>query len=101
MKRVGVLSREALEGIRGVMRKLGYYSSREHVWHLVDTVDAQRLVIERLLDEWQWPTAESPQWRGWWQDRNGVRVPEEMSRAEQIVLYDRVVRPEAPEWPDG
>lgn len=100
MKRAGVLSTEAVGGIRRYMRKFGFYPAREDVWHLVDTVDAHRLVIERLLDGWQVPTSLTDYTVGWWLDAlGGSRDPEEMSRAEQLVLYDRVVRPNAPAWP--
>lgn len=36
-KVAGVLSDESLHGLRRLMRKFGYYSSREDVWHAVDT----------------------------------------------------------------
>lgn len=106
MKRAGVLSRETVDGIRRLMRKRQWYSRDEDVWHLVDTVDAQRLVIERLLSGWQAP-ALGDDGCGWWVDTPifepgdpSYREPEEMSRAEQIAAYDRIVRPEAPGWPD-
>lgn len=83
------------------MRKFGYYGNREDVWHLVDTVDAQQLVIDRLLDGWQVPTSPHDELYGWWVDGLTRRAqPQSMSRAEQMVLYDRVVRPEAEAWPD-
>lgn len=37
VKTAGVLSDEKLNGLKQVMRKFGYYSCREDVWHAVDT----------------------------------------------------------------
>ena len=93
------MSREGLSHIRNLMRKLGWWSSREDVWHLVDTVDAQRAVIERLLDGWSVPVSPEDTYYGYWMHLHAE--PQVMSRAEQIVVYDRVVLPEAPEWFDG
>lgn len=98
MKRAGVLTRETIEGLRHYMRKMGFWPSREDVWHLVDTVDAQRLVIDRFRDNW---LADGE--LGWWMDvglGDQAREREEMSLAEQLIVYDRVVRSEAPTWPD-
>lgn len=103
VKHAGVLSRETLQGLRRLSRKLGYYSSREDVWHLLDTVEAQQLVLDRLLDGWSVPMSSADHLLGYWTDdrhRPGeYRGPEEMSQAEQLIVYDRVVRPEAPAWP--
>lgn len=75
--------------------------------NVVDTVYAYRLVIDRLLDGWQAPLAEVDELYGWWVDQPiyepddpNYRDSQEMTRAEQVVVYDRVVRPEAPAWPD-
>lgn len=97
MKRSGVLTRETVNGIRRVMRKLGYHGSSVDVWHLVDTVDAQRLVIERLLAGWSVPMSAADELLGWWW--HPTRDLQEMSQAEQLAVYDRVVRPDALSWP--
>src|SRR5262245_52718503 len=83
MKRAGVLSRESVTWLRFVSRKFGWHPRHENVWHLLDTVDAQRLVIDRLRDGWQ-PTSTGH----WTKPMIGIWDPlvDSMSRAEQIIV---------------
>lgn len=65
----GALSEEKFEALARHSRKFGYYASREHVWHLVDTVRDAR--------------AEAESWRSTAVDR-GNKLVRAVDRLEEV-----------------
>jgi hypothetical protein len=96
MKRAGVMNRSSLRWVGSASRKSGYVPNRETVWHLVDTVDAMREVVDRYLRGWQPNYDRGMPVGSWWHQPRGL--VETMSQAEQLVVHDRVVDSEAPAW---
>lgn len=90
VKHSGVYASESINGLRRIMRKMGYSARREEIWHLVDTVDAMRACIRRYHQNWVPGTLLDT---GFWVDRDEPpREPEKMTRDEQLIMYDRVVK---------
>lgn len=98
VKRAGVLSAEALAGLRRLSRKMAWHPRSEDVWHLLDTVDAHRLVVDRYEEGWRPNYDRGEPLGSWWWPTDPARV-EPMSQVEQRVVYDRVVDSSAPQWP--